>query len=52
MKFPDRLYKVILDKIIHIGAVDFIKYDKDGNQYEGEDSINDASVLSSDEEKE
>ena len=52
MKLTDCLYKGILDEIIHRGELDFIKHCKDGKKYEEEDSNNNASVISSDGEKE
>ena len=51
MKLPDRLHKGLLDEIINRGALDFIGHDKYVHQYEEEDSINDASVISYDKEK-
>ena len=52
MKLPNYLHKGLMDEIIHIGALDFIKHDKDDHQYKEEKLNNDASLLSYDKEKE
>ena len=51
MKLPEFLHKGLLSEIICRGGIDYIEHDKDGHQDEEEDSKNDASVISSEEEK-
>ena len=41
MNFPDRLHKCLLDNIIRIGALEFIKYGKYDHQEKEEDPNND-----------
>ena len=45
------MQKVLLDETIRRVTLDLIDHEKNGHQYEEEDSNNDASVLSSYEEK-
>ena len=51
MKLPDWFHKDLLDNIIHRGALEFIKNDKDGHQEE-EEYPNNFSLMSSDKEEE